>query len=44
MNLAAVIRSEQKLLLPTYDRQKVLFTADAAFICGIHGASATSIS
>ena len=26
MNLAAVIRSEQKLLLPTYDRQKVLFT------------------
>src|SRR5437879_10128854 len=26
MNLAAVIRSEQELLLPTYDRQKVLFT------------------
>src|SRR5882724_1167073 len=26
MNLASVIRSEQKLLLPTYDRQKVLFT------------------
>ena len=26
MNLAAVIRAEQKLLLPTYDRQKVLFT------------------
>jgi acetylornithine aminotransferase/acetylornithine/N-succinyldiaminopimelate aminotransferase len=25
MNLAAVVRSEQKLLLPTYDRQKVLF-------------------
>jgi acetylornithine/N-succinyldiaminopimelate aminotransferase len=26
MSLAAVIRSEEKLLLPTYDRQKVLFT------------------
>jgi acetylornithine aminotransferase/acetylornithine/N-succinyldiaminopimelate aminotransferase len=26
MNLAAIIRAEQKLLLPTYDRQKVLFT------------------
>jgi acetylornithine/N-succinyldiaminopimelate aminotransferase len=26
MNLASVIRDEQKLLLPTYDRQKVLFT------------------
>jgi acetylornithine/N-succinyldiaminopimelate aminotransferase len=26
MNLATVIRSEQRLLLPTYDRQKVLFT------------------
>jgi acetylornithine/N-succinyldiaminopimelate aminotransferase len=26
MNLASVIRAEQKLLLPTYDRQKVLFT------------------
>ncbi len=26
MSLAAVIRAEQKLLLPTYDRQKVLFT------------------
>lgn len=26
MNLGAVIRAEQKLLLPTYDRQKVLFT------------------
>src|SRR5213079_1630998 len=26
MNLATVMRSEQKLLLPTYDRQKVLFT------------------
>jgi len=26
MNLNAVIRAEQKLLLPTYDRQKVLFT------------------
>lgn len=26
MNLAAVVRAEQKLLLPTYDRQKVLFT------------------
>src|SRR5438046_6945533 len=27
MNLATVMRSEQKLLLPTYDRQKVLFTS-----------------
>jgi acetylornithine/N-succinyldiaminopimelate aminotransferase len=26
MNLASVIQAEQKLLLPTYDRQKVLFT------------------
>ena len=26
MNLASVIRAEQELLLPTYDRQKVLFT------------------
>jgi acetylornithine/N-succinyldiaminopimelate aminotransferase len=26
MSLAAVIRAEEKLLLPTYDRQKVLFT------------------
>ena len=26
MSLASVIREEQKLLLPTYDRQKVLFT------------------
>ncbi len=26
MNLSATIRAEQKLLLPTYDRQKVLFT------------------
>lgn len=26
MSLASVIRAEQKLLLPTYDRQKVLFT------------------
>src|SRR6476660_10072083 len=26
MSLATVIRSESKLLLPTYDRQKVLFT------------------
>lgn len=26
MNLASIIRAEQKLLLPTYDRQKVLFT------------------
>jgi acetylornithine aminotransferase/acetylornithine/N-succinyldiaminopimelate aminotransferase len=26
MNLASVIRSESKLLLPTYDRQRVLFT------------------
>ena len=26
MNLASVMRAEQKLLLPTYDRQKVLFT------------------
>jgi len=26
MNLASVIRAEEKLLLPTYDRQKVLFT------------------
>jgi acetylornithine/N-succinyldiaminopimelate aminotransferase len=26
MNLAAVVRSEQELLLPTYDRQRVLFT------------------
>jgi len=26
MNLAATIRAEQKLLLPTYDRQRVLFT------------------
>jgi acetylornithine/N-succinyldiaminopimelate aminotransferase len=26
MSLAAVMRAEQKLLLPTYDRQKVLFT------------------
>jgi acetylornithine aminotransferase/acetylornithine/N-succinyldiaminopimelate aminotransferase len=26
MSLAAVIQAEQKLLLPTYDRQKVLFT------------------
>jgi acetylornithine aminotransferase/acetylornithine/N-succinyldiaminopimelate aminotransferase len=26
MSLATVIRTEQKLLLPTYDRQKVLFT------------------
>jgi acetylornithine/N-succinyldiaminopimelate aminotransferase len=26
VNLAATIRAEQKLLLPTYDRQKVLFT------------------
>ena len=26
MSLAAIIRDEQKLLLPTYDRQKVLFT------------------
>lgn len=26
MSLASVMRSEQKLLLPTYDRQKVLFT------------------
>ena len=25
MNLATVIRSEEKWLLPTYDRQKVLF-------------------
>ena len=25
MSLAAVIQAEQKLLLPTYDRQKVLF-------------------
>src|SRR6202030_4832382 len=26
MSLASVIRAEEKLLLPTYDRQKVLFT------------------
>ena len=26
MSLASVMRAEQKLLLPTYDRQKVLFT------------------
>jgi acetylornithine/N-succinyldiaminopimelate aminotransferase len=26
MNLASVVRSEQELLLPTYDRQRVLFT------------------
>lgn len=26
MNLAKIIQAEQKLLLPTYDRQKVLFT------------------
>jgi acetylornithine aminotransferase/acetylornithine/N-succinyldiaminopimelate aminotransferase len=26
MNLASVIRSEQKLLVPTYDRHKILFT------------------
>ena len=26
MNLASVIKSESELLLPTYDRQKVLFT------------------
>jgi len=26
MSLASVIRAEQKLLLPTYDRQKVMFT------------------
>jgi len=26
MNLASVVRSESKLLLPTYDRQRVLFT------------------
>ena len=26
MNLSATIRAEQKLLLPTYDRQRVLFT------------------
>src|SRR6202140_996262 len=26
MNLASVVRSEQALLLPTYDRQRVLFT------------------
>src|SRR5262249_56936642 len=26
MSLATVMRAEQKLLLPTYDRQKVLFT------------------
>src|SRR5256885_6896968 len=26
MSLASIIRAEQKLLLPTYDRQKVLFT------------------
>lgn len=26
MNLASVMRAEQKLLLPTYDRQKALFT------------------
>jgi acetylornithine/N-succinyldiaminopimelate aminotransferase len=26
MNLTSVMRNEQKLLLPTYDRQKVLFT------------------
>jgi acetylornithine aminotransferase/acetylornithine/N-succinyldiaminopimelate aminotransferase len=26
MNLASVIRSESKLLLPTYDRQRVMFT------------------
>jgi acetylornithine/N-succinyldiaminopimelate aminotransferase len=26
MNLASIMRAEQKLLLPTYDRQKVLFT------------------
>src|SRR5215469_7635858 len=26
MSLASVIQAEQKLLLPTYDRQKVLFT------------------
>ena len=26
MNLTSVMRDEQKLLLPTYDRQKVLFT------------------
>lgn len=26
VNLASIIRAEQKLLLPTYDRQKVLFT------------------
>src|ERR1700737_1911151 len=25
MNLAALVRSESKLLLPTYDRQRVLF-------------------
>jgi acetylornithine aminotransferase/acetylornithine/N-succinyldiaminopimelate aminotransferase len=26
MNLATVVRAEEKLLLPTYDRQRVLFT------------------
>ena len=26
MNLASVIRSESEVLLPTYDRQNVLFT------------------
>ena len=26
MNLASVVKSESEVLLPTYDRQKVLFT------------------
>ena len=44
MSLASVVRSEQKLLLPTYDRQRVLFDAGVASIYGTRRETAISIS
>ncbi len=44
MNLASVMRSEQELLLPTYDRQRVLFTRGTRRLSlGFATASAISI-
>ena len=44
MSLASVSRMEAKLLLPTYERQPVLFVRGAACISGIPRASAIWIS
>jgi len=43
MSLAAVVRSEAKLLLPTYDRQRVCLSAGAASIYGIRRATVSRL-